>query len=122
MPEKYTSSIYVLFAIAAISGGLGGCTIAGHRLLTGQNMRFSFFLAYAIIGAVFGLLFAAYGWVLADHHPSTIIGPAIIAGMSGAILLSVTNLTARFILKHLGIEVQVTMRKTDEERRHDSTE
>lgn len=119
MPERYTSAVYLLFALAAISGGLGGCTIAGQRLLTGQKMRFSFFAAYGIVGAAFGVLFAAYGWVVGDSHPTDIIGPALIAGMSGALTLGSMNWTARIILKHLGIEIQVTMRKSIEERRRE---
>ena len=118
MPEKYTNTVYVLFALAAISGGLGGCAVAGHRLITGKKMRFSFFAAYAIVGAAFGLLFAAYGFAIsAETHPVEIIGPSIMAGVVGAAALGSMNWTARIVLKHLGIEVQVTMRKTDEDRR-----
>jgi hypothetical protein len=117
MPDRFQNAIYLLYALAAISGGLGGCTIAGSRLLTGTKMRFSYFLAYALIGATFGLLFAAYGLILVDDHPSQIIGPAIIAGMVGSAMLGSMNWTARIILKKLGVEIQVTMRKNDQERR-----
>lgn len=122
MPEKNEFVIYLLFAAAAISGGLGGCAVASHQLLSGKKMRFSYFLAYAMIGVVFGLLFAAYGWVVADSHPSQIIGPAIVAGAIGAGMLSGMNIGARFLLKHFGIEVQVTMRKAQEERRGENDE
>lgn len=122
MPERYTNAIYLLYALAAISGGLGGCAIAGQRLLAGNQMRFSFFLAYALIGATFGLLFAAYGLTITDQHPSHIIGPSILAGMFGALTLGSVNWTARVILKHLGVEIQVTMRKHDEDRRTDTNE
>ena len=120
MPERYTNAIYLLYALAAISGGLGGCTIAGQRLLTGKPMRFSFFIAYAVVGATFGLLFAAYGLILVDDHPSKIIAPSILAGMAGSMLLGSVNWTARIILKHLGIEIQVTMRKYEEDRRDEA--
>jgi hypothetical protein len=115
MPDKYTNSIYVIFALAAISGGLGGCSIASHRLITGRKMRLSFFAAYGIVGAAFGILFCAFGWVMSDSHPSQIIGPSLASGMIGAFLLGSMNWTARIILKQLGIEVQVTMKKAEKE-------
>lgn len=115
MPDKYSSSIYLLFALAAISGGLGGCSIASHRLITGRKMRLSFFLAYGIVGAAFGILFCAFGWVVSDSHPSQIIGPSLASGMVGALCLGSVNWTARIILKHFGVEVVVTMKKTEKE-------
>lgn len=117
IPEKTSYAVYVLFALAAISGGLGGCTIASHKILTGNSMRVSYLMAYSIIGAAFGVIFASYGWILSDAHPSEIIGPSLLAGMVGSAALGGMNWTARFILKHLGVEIQVTMRKPDEERR-----
>lgn len=117
MPDRFQPLIYLLFALAAISGGLGGCAIASHRLLSGKQMRVSYLFAYSIIGATFGVLFAAYGWIVAPNHPSEIIGPALVAGMIGSAALGGMNWTARFILKHLGVEIQVTMRKPDEDRR-----
>lgn len=122
MPDRYTNAIYLLYALAAISGGLGGCAIAGHKHLTGQKMRLSYFFAYALIGAVFGVLFAAYGLVITSQHPTEIIGPALLAGMVGSMSLGSMNWIARITLKHLGVEIQVTMRKSEEDRRNSQNE
>lgn len=115
MPERvHEHLVILLYAIAAISGGLGGCTVAANRLLSGRSMRMSFFLAYAIIGVVFGVLTAAYGTFIVNDSPADIIGPAIISGIVGSIALSGANLTARFILQRLGVEVQITVKRKEE--------
>lgn len=119
MPERvHENLIFILYVLAAVSGGLGGCSIAAHHMISGKKaMRFAFFFAYAVIGVAFGLLTAAYGAFLVEDHPADIIGPSIVAGAVGALALSSMNLTARFILKQLGIEVVVTMRRGAEDRR-----
>jgi hypothetical protein len=89
---------------------MGGCTIAAQHLLSGRKMRTGYVGAYFIIGVVFGLLTAAYGAVFVKDSITDIIGPAIIAGAVGALALSASNMTARFLLKKLGIEVVLTMR------------
>lgn len=104
-------AIAIIYALAVVSGGLGGCTIAAHNVIRGKSIRPSFFLADMIIGGVFGALFASYGGMVLGKHWHEIIGPAILAGAVGAIALSATNLSARFILKRLGIEVVVTVKK-----------
>lgn len=122
--QKFEGAMVLIFyALAAISGGLGGCAVTASQFVRADGtdkaqMRASWLLAYAIIGAVFGLLFAAYGAVFLNiHHYTEIIGPALIAGIVGSGSLSAVNVTARFVLKHLGIEVVVTVRKNKEERR-----
>jgi len=58
--ERLTEyATWIIYAIAAISGGLGGCAIAGHHILRGEPARSSFVVAYTLIGVVFGILFFA---------------------------------------------------------------
>lgn len=112
MPTR-DQAILLVYAIATISGGLGGCTVAAHRLLSGREMRVSFALAYALIGSVFGILTAAYGAVILDFTSAQdIIGPAVLAGSGGAIALSGANITARAVLKRLGVEIVVSVKDT----------
>lgn len=105
--------VALIYSLAVVSGGLGGCTVAAHHIIKGKSIRLSFFFGYAIIGAVFGLLTASYGSFLSSQNWHEIIGPSILAGAGGAIALSATNLSARFILKKLGVEVVVTVKKSD---------
>lgn len=110
-PQEF--AILVLYAIAAVSGGLGGATVAAHHLLIGKRQaRSAYFAAYAVIGATFGLLVAAYGaFVLSPENYTDVIGPSVAAGAVGALVLSGANFTVGFILRRLGIEVEVNLRR-----------
>lgn len=105
-----------LYALAAVSGGLGGCAVAGHHILRGRSMRASYALAYGIVGMVFGVLMLAYGSVFGADAASLdrLIGQSVLAGAAGSIALASTNLSARWVLKRLGIEVIVTVRRSDD--------
>jgi hypothetical protein len=108
-----------MYALAAISGGLGGCAIASHSILRGATPRVSYVLAYGMIGVVFGMLTYAYGTLAGvdTANIDSLIGASILAGASGSVTLASTNISARWVLKRLGIEVQVTVRRSDEDRR-----
>lgn len=115
--------VYVLYALAAISGGVGGCAVtAQHFLRDGGagkvQMRISWLLAYGIIGGVFGVLCAAYMLTFGElTDPHQIVPYALLAGITGTSSLTVVNVTARFVLKRLGVEVIVTVRRDKEDRR-----
>lgn len=111
----------IMYALAAVSGGLGGCAIAGHHVLRGHSMRISYLLAYGIVGATFGVLLLAYGAMFGVNNTSlhSMIGNAVLAGAAGSFALASTNISARWVLKRLGIEVLVTVRRAQEERRTD---
>lgn len=111
----------IMYALAAVSGGLGGCAIAGHHVLRGHSMRISYLLAYGIVGATFGVLLLAYGAMFGVNNASlhSMIGNAVLAGAAGSFALASTNISARWVLKRLGIEVLVTVRRAQEERREE---
>lgn len=118
--QRFTNfSVVLLFALAAISGGLGGCAVTAQQFLTDKGagkvqMRASWIAAYGLIGVMFGLLFAAFGWITVDtHDPFDVIGPALVAGFVGASALGGVNTTARFLLKQLGIEVEVNVKRRE---------
>lgn len=117
MPERILEQITILlYALAAISGGLGGCAIAAHDVLRGGKPRLSFLLAYGIIGAVFGVLGLAYGSWFGMNNETTdhIIGNSVLIGAMGSAVLASTNLSARWVLKRLGIEVEVSIKRRGE--------
>lgn len=125
IPEKVTEYLaLVSYAVAAISGGLGGCGVAAHQVLRGGKPRLSYVVAYGIIGIMFGVLALAYGTFIGVTGQSmdSIIGNSVLAGAVGSITLASTNISARWILKRLGIEVQVTVRRRDDERRNEETD
>ena len=107
----------ISYTLAAISGGLGGCGVAAHHVLRGGAPRLSYLVAYGIIGCMFGVLALAYGSFLGVGGQSidSIIGNSILAGAVGSVVLASTNISARWILKRLGIEVQVTVTRKDKD-------
>lgn len=118
MPERLTEYVALIsYAVAAISGGLGGCGVAAHQVLHGGRLRITYLVAYGIIGCMFGVLALAYGVFLGVGGQSidSIIGSSIIAGAVGSVVLASTNISARWILKRLGIEVQVTVTRKDKD-------
>lgn len=119
MTEFLTLLAYVL---AGISGGLGGCGAASAQFLRspdGPTLRLAYITAYMIIGAIGGVLFAAYAMRSGFIGPglAAVVPGAIVAGLLLSALLAGTNITARWLLRRLGIEVEVTVRRHDEERR-----
>ncbi len=117
MPDRIINQfITVMYALAAISGGLGGCAVAGQYVLRGGTARLSYMLAYIIIGVMFGVLVLAYGATFGVESSSIdqVIGNSIIAGAAGSLSLASSNISARWVLKRLGIEVQVTVKRRGE--------
>lgn len=104
----------LLYLIATVAGALGGCAAASHRLLRqGGDKVWMYFLAYSIIGTFFGVLsFAAHSVILTPYsgiHELTMF--SLVYGFGGAIALAATNLSAKFILKKLGVEIDVRVTK-----------
>lgn len=106
----------IMYALAAISGGLGGGAVASHGVLRGQPPRSSYVVAYVIIGMMFGVLMLAYGSMFGADTASLdkLIGHAVLAGAVGSMLLASSNLSARWILKRLGIEIEVTIKRSED--------
>ena len=112
----------ILYVLAAVSGGIGGCGIASSQFLQSQgviSLRVAYLSAYAIIGGIGGILFTAYVMAFdrSVHHLSDVIPGAIIAGMVFSLSLAGTNGVAKIILRRLGIQIELTVRKDDEDRR-----
>lgn len=105
-------ALAILYAIAAISGAAGGCTVAAHRVLRGRSVTGAFVAAYTFVGFVFGLtgtiglaMFAGVGLSL---ERVILIGLGF--GVIGALSLASMHLSARFIFRRFGMEVDVTVR------------
>ena len=117
MPERMIEHITTLmYALAAISGGLGGCAVAGHHILRGGTPRLSYVMAYGIIGVMFGVLVMAYGSAFGVETTSVdqVVGNGVIAGVVGTVSLASSNISARWVLKRLGVEVIVTVKRRGE--------
>lgn len=114
MPDKVIEHFSLLmYALAAISGGLGGCTAFGVNTLQGSTPRLSYVMAYIFIGITFGLLVFIYGNMFGVPVTTMgdVIGASIIAGACSSLSLASTNFSARWVLKKLGIEIEVKVKK-----------
>lgn len=127
MPEKHLIgnlnvselTFGVLYAIATISGALGGCASGMHYYATAKTAKASFVLAYMILGAIFGVIFFAGASVFSISVATVheLILYSIGAGTAGSVMLFSANWTVKAIFKRLGVEVEVTLRKGGEDRR-----
>ncbi len=103
----------ILYAIAAISGGLGGCMVAAHKVLRGRSVTAVLVVAYLFAGAIFGLAGVIGLRIFAFWVPTveTTILAGLMFGVIGAGALMGMNLSARFIMRRFGIEVDVQVRR-----------
>lgn len=101
-----------LYAVVAISGAAGGCMMVVQKVLRGRNVTAVLMLAYTFAGLVFGVAGAAGLEIFTEWQPS--FDRALLAGLMfgaiGAGSLAGMNLSARFILRRLGVEVDVSIR------------
>lgn len=114
MPDKLIDFWTALaYAIVAISGASGGCLVAAHRAMHGRAVTTVLLLAYAFIGGVFAVAGVAALLMLTDFSVSLerllLIG--LVFGAAGSVALAGANLSIRFILRRLGIEVDVSIKK-----------
>lgn len=124
-PVVTDTTVLLLYVIAAVAGGLGGCAAAAYYATHARAPRVMFLVAYMLLGVVFGVISLATiaTWGLIDPGDvHLIILISLLSGSAGALALVSANLTIMLILRRLGIEIQITMRKPDEERRHSETE
>lgn len=117
MPDKVIEQLALLmYALAAISGGLGGCAMASSHVLRGKPARAAYILAYGMVGVVFGVLTLAWGanFGVDTRSIDSVIGNSILVGGAGSLALASTNISARWVLKRLGIEVEVSVKRREE--------
>ncbi len=113
----------LLYAIASISGALGGCAVSCYYVTHDQAPRWAFAVVYTMIGLIFGALTFA-GLAVIDHpvpSPHHLILYAAAGGTIASLAMASLNMTVKLIFKRLGLEVQITLRKSGQERR-DHTE
>ncbi len=116
MPDKHISNFLAfLYVLAAISGAAGGCLVAAHHVLRGRNVTALFVMAYGFVGLIFGLsgviVITTFTSAELTVQSGFLIG--LILGAVGSSSLAGANLSARVIMRRLGIEVDVEIRRVD---------
>ena len=123
MQDRFNFWIAFLYTLAAISGAAGGCMIVAHQVLRGRSVTRMFIMAYAFIGLIMGLAgIAALTLLGIDLSFEYVLLAGLVFGAAGSSALAGANLSARFIMSRLGIEVDISVRRIDkygqsEERR-----
>ena len=104
-----------IISVAAVAGGVGGCTIAAYRLLSDKKLPIMFLAAYIFVGAVFGVLGVVVTKILTgiyiDFERTMLF--SFIFGVTGAASLASMSFSARFLLQRLGIEVIVDVHRKE---------
>ena len=106
------------FAVAVVSGAISGCAVSFSSARKAPDVLTAFFVGYAICG-VFGAVMALAGaWIFIPSMIGTVPKLVLFTGIAGLITslaLAGSNLTMRFILKKLGVEVVIDLRRTSPE-------
>ncbi|RCX32089.1 hypothetical protein [Thioalbus denitrificans] len=121
MPERLAPHVIAFFyALAAITGGLGGCAAAiQHSLITRKSLRVGFISAYVVLG-IFSAGIVLSAALIAGMHVTEphIIGGGLLTGFAISTMMATGNLAAVVTLRRLGWEAAITIRRSDEDRRH----
>jgi hypothetical protein len=106
------------FIGAIVTGAIGGCVASLQHSRSRPETVAAFAAAYAMTGAFGGLIALAAtmvflpGWVQGWHHLFLLTGAA---GIMTAAALAAGNISMRFILAKLGLEVIVNVRRSTNE-------
>lgn len=110
-----TSFMLILYALAAVSGGLGGCAAASMYFTHTKHPKLPFIIAYVTLGIAFGIITLAFLLIydvnVADIHH--LILYTFAGGTSGSIALASANFSASAYFKKLGIEVTVSLQRKE---------
>ena len=116
MPETNLAKLNWLelwaIGVVIISGGIGGCAAAFTNRSNEKSIITMMVLSGYIISGIFGALvmFAVMFTSAPLDTQSTILWSSL-TGFSTAIALAGTNLGFKVVLKKLGIEIEVKVRK-----------
>lgn len=110
----------LMFVVAAIAGSSGACLVIANKIMHGRMLPVMVAAAYAIVGAVMGVAFIAYVFVFWNDQfeIAEVVLYSMIAGGIGSLALAATNLTSRFIMRRLGIEVDISVKRIDPKDRN----
>jgi len=118
MSEKILTFIdLITYALAAISGGLGGCASAAYlqsRLISQKEIRAAFFVAYGIIGVAIGILVAGLAFVFFEQATiHKVITSSLLAGIVSPVILAVVHSYTRWRLEKHGKRYTFTIEPLD---------
>lgn len=109
--------LLIVYALAALSGGLGGCVVWSYYTKTHTRIT-AFVLAYAIMGLVFGLVAAAVMSIFVrEVSIHELLLYSLFAGFGGTAAIFGVNWGAGVAFRWKHFEVKFTVRKPTQDRR-----
>ena len=117
----YKTNLFLYF-LGAFAGGVGGTGTVMFHITRSKHVPAIQILAYVVIGFTIGLITAAWLLAMSTFESLPVAMNAVVAWSGGAGLLATLTLVfvqqaSKLVLKWQGIEVQLTLREQDEERR-----
>ena len=112
--------LLLMYTLSGISGAIGGCAAASHSVFTASPQSReqmlplgTQFIGYGIFGLFTALIGVAFDRFLFFNvvDVESAIASGLTLGFIGALSLGVTNLSMRFLLKRLGIEVTLNVKR-----------
>lgn len=118
MPDKQISNFLAfLYVLAAISGAAGGCVVAAHHVLRGRSVTALFVASYCFVGMIMGLTsviaISLFTNVALTLESGFIVG--LVIGVVGSSSLAGANISARFTMRRLGMQADVSIRSIDKD-------
>lgn len=111
--EIKLGTMVFVYAVAAVSGALGGCSAAAmHRVVGKKKMTWSLVAAYAFMGFSLGIMMMTldrvfFGATIEDSPH--FIEYAFLSGLAGTLLLVFHNIAARIVLEKFGIKITLSV-------------
>jgi hypothetical protein len=105
-----------LLAIFLVSGGLGGCAAASKFWANGAKFRWAIFFSYLILGVFFGVMSYGVHQIVGWQSPSSAALSSGLIAFAGATIVTGSNISAKILLKKLGIEVDVNIKRVNRDK------
>ena len=120
--EMKLGCVLFTYAVAAVSGALGGCSAAAVSKVFGKkSVTWSLAAAYAFIGFMLSILMMTLSRVLWGANlleNPYFIEYAFLSGLAGTLLLVFHNIAARIVLEKFGIKITLDIGEKDDNARN----
>lgn len=119
--NNITVTTLIIYIVSALSGCLGGVATASIYSLRGRPITAILIISYGILGIVLGVSSAAYISIFSDIDFSIdqIIMLSIITGLCGTATIAGTNLSFKWILRQMGLEIELKVSQCDKKNKNE---
>jgi len=115
-PEFLNFKEFLPFLIAIVNGALGGCVASIHKSRSKKEIVAAFAIAYAITGIFGAIMTLAFVMLTYPQYAETVGQVMLITGFAGLVTpcaLAISNVSAKFIFRQMGLEVEINVKKVE---------